>query len=234
MELFELERRIVPSGPHHAHVGHRGQDALLTAVPEPSLLASAWDIKYSYDTPKHPAQSTPSGWNFDFPVVADPFSWDQYSPYPPSVHYVVTNYKWPLPAGGSVTMTFTITTTGSPAFNTQMEPSNTGTYPASVWLYFSDKNDGGDQYDRWWTVWDTNVNLAAGTFTLTAPLTHDAWNSVYADDANQTSTDRFAHALAHVTDVGMTFGGGFYKGHGTNVMDGTARFTLISYTANPA
>ncbi len=233
MELFELERRIVPSGPHHAHVG-----ALLT---QPSQLAGNWNVKYSYNMPKHPAANVGGpGWNFDFPVVPDPFSWDQYSPYPPSVHYVTTNYHGPLPAGGSITMTFTLTETGSPVFNTQMEPSNTGTFPASVVVYFSDHNDGGDQYDRWWSQWNlsyyADLTQGPGTYTVTVPLIHDpaVWTSVYGQDGVDTpSADRFAHALAHVTDIGVTFGGGFFKGHGVNVMDGTANFALTGYTVNP-
>ncbi len=80
------------------------------------------------------------------------------------------------------------------------------------------------------------MNARCESNAVTVPLTHDPsiWTSVYGDDNNQTSIDRFAHALAHVTDVGMTFGGGFYKGHGVNVMDGTANFALMSYTVNPA
>ncbi len=207
------------------------------SIPQPSLRASDWSWYGFQNTHRNHPTSSGAGWFIDFPAVPAPFDYTQYPGPPPSVGRAVVPYKGPLPPGGSLTVAFHIDETDGTVFNTQMEPGNTGTWPASVVLYFSDHNDGGDQYDRWWSQWGaTSVVLGPGDFTLTVPLVHDpaVWTSVYGQDGVDTpSADRFARALAHPTALGMTFGGGFYKGHGVNVC-GAARFILDSYTVSGA
>ncbi len=210
-------------------------------IPQPSLRASDWSWYGFQNTRRNHPTAAPAGpgWFIDFPAVPAPFDYTQYpNGPPPSVGRAVVPYKGPLPPGGSLTAAFHIDAADGTVWNTQMEPSNAGVWPASVVLYFSDHNDGGDQYDRWWSQWDNGyfVALGAGDFALTVPLVHDPaiWTSVYGQDSVQASADRFAKALAHPTDVGMTFGGGFYKGHGINVCGGPARFTLGSYSVAAA
>ncbi len=204
---------------------------------QPSQKSIDWNFVGLWkQLPKHP-NPNPSGlgWWFDFPVVPDPFTYIQYLPNrPPSIGYLVTKYSKPLPPGGSLSIDFNLTVSEGTVFNTQMEESNTGVWPASVVVYFSDHNDAGDEYDRWWSYWSdtTSIILGPGDYNLIVPLVHSNFTSVFGQDSIQASIDRFAKALSHPTDIGMTFGGGFFKGHGINVMDGSARFTLNSYKIN--
>jgi hypothetical protein len=71
-----------------------------------------------------------------------------------------------------------------------------------------------------------------GEITLTVPLTPDQWSSVYGkvENYNADSLAGFEDALRNLGEIGMTFGGGCFFGHGVNVSDGTAHIALISYT----
>lgn len=236
MELMELERREVANHfGHNALVGELLPDALFGAVSsfsrraagQAQLQSQSWAIKYSVDMPKAMTPLSGGGWSFDFPQVASPFSYTQYPQYPPEVGYVTTGARTPITLGASLTMSLTVSVTGSPTFNFQMESGNTGTTPANVRPYFSDKNDNGGATDRWWAN-PTDYTLAAGTATLTVPMTPDQWSDVNGQfgTANPAA---FQHALQNVTDVGFTFGGGSFFGHGVNVSGGGATFVLNSF-----
>jgi hypothetical protein len=77
-----------------------------------------------------------------------------------------------------------------------------------------------------------DLQPTSGDVTMTVPLTPDQWSSVYrkVGNLNSSTLAGFQDALANLGDVGMTFGGGCFAGHGVNVSGGTARFVLISYT----
>jgi hypothetical protein len=87
------------------------------------------------------------------------------------------------------------------------------------------------EFYRWWSN-PIAYELAAGSSTLNASLIADQWVSVLGKIGNssQSATDGFNTALQNVENVGFTFGGGCFYGHGVNVSNGTARFTLIGYS----
>ena len=131
-------------------------------------------------------------------------------------------------------MTFEITTTGTPSFNYMLDPDNVCTVPATVRLFLERQNDDFSQeFYRWWAN-PTGYELqpTSGSVTMTVPLTPDQWSSVYgkAGNYNAAALAGFQDALGHLGNVGMTFGGGCFFGHGVNVSGGSARFVLINYT----
>lgn len=105
--------------------------------------------------------------------------------------------------------------------------------PASVRLYLQAGSGykDSDQFDRWWHR--DGVVLAPGVWTLEGDLTDlTAWSSVYGlrADASAAATAAFRAVLADA-QVGMTFGGGCFYGHGVSVTGGTARFRLTGMEA---
>lgn len=132
-----------------------------------------------------------------------------------------------------LSMTFQIDTTGSPVFNYKLESSNTCVFPAHVrpWLARKDwaKRDRNGTY-RWWS--QVAAPLQGGLVTITVNLTDlSKWSGVNGQLAS-TNPTAFTSALANISDIGMTFGGGCFFGHGVNILlgTGTARFTLLSYS----
>ena len=176
------------------------------------VASSGWAIRYSPNMPSNPQLST-GGFYFDFPAP------------PGSVHYVT---KGAASIGAVLTAKFDITATGAPVFNYKLEPSNTCDSSAKVRLFFQRKGDdlsavGDLQYYRWWST--KGYELAPGAGELVVAVTPDQWTSVYGKQ----DPVQFQAALDNVDNVGMTFGGGCFYGHGVNVTNGTARFTLHSF-----
>jgi hypothetical protein len=186
------------------------------------LNPDAWEIKYSPGMPTHPAAAA-SGWYFDIPTNPNN-----------SVHYITTSYASSA-ARGYISMTFRVNTTGSPTYNYQLgDPDNTCERPANVRLFLQRADDDlAHEFYRWWA---NPISYQLGsddnsTVTLTVPLAPDQWSSVLGRFGNESaeSLAAFQETLQHMGHVGMTFGGGCYFGHGVNVSNGTARFTLLSY-----
>jgi hypothetical protein len=189
-----------------------------------SLNPNAWNFLYSAGVPGHPDPAG-SGWYFDFPSCGGTAAC--------SVNYLVTPVDFNV-FGGHVSASLQITTTGSPTFNYKLAPDNTCDNPAHVRLFLQQKNDpltAQAEFYRWWSN-PTVYELAAGSSTLNAPLIPDQWVSVLGKIGNssQRATDGFKTALRNLGNVGFTFGGGCFYGHGVNVSNGTARFTLMGYS----
>lgn len=189
------------------------------------LTAGTWTIRYSPGMPSHPYPSNVGQWYFDFPT--DPNS---------SVNYVTASYGPSTAPSQMVSVTFTISTTGNPVFNYQLgDPQNTCNYPAHVRLFLERSDDDmSSEFYRWWSN-PVSYELAAtrdGAVTLSAPLSPHDWSSVLGrfGDEDQDTINGFNSALAHLGNVGMTYGGGCFAGHGVNVSGGTARFTLLNYS----
>jgi hypothetical protein len=198
-----------------------------------SLKPKDWSILYSTKLPKHPAALTgQTGWYFDFPVYDQPVSTCASKGNCPGVHYVVTDYTQPITAV-TLVMTFRVETTGSVVFNGNLQPDNTCNFPAGVHPYIERQNDDGGEFYRWWAN-PIYYALAPGSVTLAVPLTPDQWSSVFGKFGNYDaeSLAGFQAALQNVGEVGMTFGGGCFFGHGVNVSGGTARFVLTGYGFN--
>jgi hypothetical protein len=202
-----------------------------TPVPGISLDSQSWYIRSSDDgQPDHHPNAAANGWSFNFPVVADISSCSAIGKCP-SINIVTTPYTTPIAIGKTVTMTFQINTTGTPQFNYMLDPTNTCVSPATVHLFIEHANDDflTETY-QWWAIPSSAV-LAAGTVTLTAPITPDQWSDMYGNVGNLDSTRLagFSDALANVGNIGMTFGGGCFLVHGVNISGGTAQFNLIDF-----
>ena len=74
--------------------------------------------------------------------------------------------------------------------------------------------------------------LASGLANLRASLTDlSQWTSVFGEKANASpaATAGFQQAMANIGNVGFSFGGGCFYGHGVRVRGGRARFAVTNY-----
>jgi len=203
--------------------------------PQPSsdastLHPSQWYLQYSAGVPDHPVGDG-AGWSFDFPVYDQPSTNCNEDRSCGHVNYVTTPVNAAITAA-VLTMTFRIETTGAPFFQCALNPNNTCTNPAAVRLFIQRQGDTLEvdhEFYRWWSK--AAAKLTAGTATLTVPLMPDQWMSVLgkAGNLDQSAEAGFHAALQNVGNIGMTFGGGCFAGHGVNISGGTARFSLMSY-----
>lgn len=178
-----------------------------------AAAAQGWDIRYS------------TGVSLTAPVEGQEFSFD-FPQSPGSVHYVTKAVT--LAAGVAASATFTITTVGDPVFDYHTDPDNTCDRPAAVRLFLQRRDDdmsGAGQYEfyRWWS--NAGTVLKEGTFTVNVALEPALWTSVFGKtgDSNPAA---FAEAMANLGNVGVTFGGGCFFGHGVRILNGRAVFTM--------
>lgn len=141
-----------------------------------------------------------------------------------------------------VTFTVGITnTSGNPQF-VFASPTNSckvGCNPVSVkvMIWGPDANNSS-LTNRWW-AWlkpEDMFVLKQGKATITVPLDGSHFGGV-SDGAigmnkNGKVNPYFILSKSHVYAMGLTFGGGFYAGHGTCVQGGTASFQLYNYSLN--
>jgi hypothetical protein len=116
------------------------------------------------------------------------------------------------------------------------QSDNTCAYPAHVRFLLQEKGDdlsgaNGKQYFRWWSN-RVAYRLASGAANLRASLTDlSQWTSVFGEKANTSAAAAagFKQAMANLGNVGFSFGGGCFYGHGVRVSGGGARFAATSY-----
>ncbi len=179
--------------------------------------AQAWDIRYS------------SGVRLRVPAPGQEFSFD-FPLAPGSVHYITKPAT--AAAKGAVQASFSIATTGEAVFDFRTAVNNTCNAPAAVRLFLQRRGDnltgaGAYEFYRWWST--AGTVLRAGSFTVAVPLKPALWSSVFGKtgDANPRA---FAEALADLGNVGVTFGGGCFYGHGVRLLRGSAEFTMKRFT----
>jgi hypothetical protein len=187
--------------------------ALLLLAACNAAAAQGWEIRYS------------TGVSLTAHVEGQEFSFD-FPRSPGSVNYVTKPET--LAAGVAASATFTITTAGDPVFDYHTAANNTCDSPATVRLFLQRQGDnlsGAGQYEfyRWWA--NAGTVLKEGTFTVSVPLQPSLWTSVFGKkgDANPRA---FAAAIADLGNVGVTFGGGCFYGHGVRILNGRAVFTM--------
>lgn len=195
------------------------------APPRPASIdtnAASWVIAYSPNMPAAPRPDA-AGWTFDFPQVD-------------GVHYVLT----PVNGYASTEMrvTFNITTVNNPLFDWRTNPDNTcgspPSTPATVRLFLQQVGDdmqgtpGTTEFYRWWSN-PTAAVLAPGGAVLAVPIDPAQWSSVLGKMGTDAPA-QFQNAVTHLGNVGMTFGGGCFFGHGVFVTGGAASFTLTGST----
>jgi len=181
--------------------------------PDLTLDATKWIFAYSHGMPDHPTQ-LPRGWSFDFPPQD-------------GVHYVLTGSD--LSGGASIVVTATVTMTPGAVFDWNRD-GNTCPTPAAAHLMIQRRGDDMvDEYGRWWA--SVPIPLIPGTLTIAVPLTADAWTDVYGRSGAD-NPESFRVALASGGNVGLTFGGGCFYGHGVHVSGGNATFALSLFEVN--
>lgn len=204
-----------------------------------SLAANAWNIRYSPKMPVHPIALVGGGWTFAFPVApagACPAPATQPPNYNisacPHVDYVTTPYTKAL-VGSSISMTFGVTG-DNPVFDFHTAPNNTGSTPATVRFLIERRNDAALNQPayRWWSN-PLSVPLAlGGPTTLLVPLTPEEWSDMDGQFGTAELAG-FEDALENVGNIGMTFGGGSFFGHGVYLTAGSADFNLTAFEINP-
>lgn len=188
----------------------QNKPAVVPSIVEPPPPAGVWSFQYSANMV--PGQTPES---FDFPSTD-------------GVHYCV---KRPpaLAQGKTVTMKFTITGTG-----TLLPVQGSKPYVTLYMQRAGDNLSGAGPYEfyRAWAGGDSAL-LGPGSFTIAVPLTPDKWGSVMGHSFS-TSPSSFTDLLANAQSIGFTFGdpGAGATGHGVYVKNGTAHFTLDSYTVS--
>ena len=86
------------------------------------------------------------------------------------------------------------------------------------------REDWNNEFARWWPR-DVRYVLAPGSATLTIPLDYTAWSSVNG----KVDQAQFKQALRNVSSLGVTFGTDCFFGHGIQVQNGSATFSVTSY-----
>jgi hypothetical protein len=180
---------------------------------QPSMAPTAWSFRFSPGMPSSPSV-TAGGWFFWFPNYAGKLPC---SGSCPSVHYLTTAARGAI-SGKSITISGRVDVGPTTQFNYQTNPDNTCTTPATAHLLIERKGDDLTQdYYRWWSS-PLKVPLQAGQFSVTLPLTPDQWSSVLGETGNSSAAaaQGFIQALANAGEIGMTFGGGCFFGHGVS------------------
>jgi len=190
-----------------------------------SLKPSNWDIQYSQGVPFHPTNP----WQFNFPTCS------KVKGTQCGVDYI--NTKAPsLKNATAIAMTFEITGS-SPQWiwETNNPPCNRG---ASVYLFFQQGEAlDNNEFHRWWSVTPFPLSISAPMTEdlLSVQLDPSKWSSVFGKVGNSSNdaTKGFNKAIANVSRIGMTFGGGCNAGHGVAVKSGSATFKLLNYHVMP-
>lgn len=114
------------------------------------------------------------------------------------------------------------------SFGTQR--SNTCPGEPEAHLYFVvDGDDKYGEFNRWWG--GKPIVLAAGG-SVSIPIDPALWSSVYGK-LGSAAVEQWTYAIAHVTSVGMTFGGGCYLGHGVfSTLTTPGYVVLTNFTDN--
>jgi hypothetical protein len=136
--------------------------------------------------------------------------------------------------GKTLTAEFTITGANT-TFTYYGAPDGCNTAPA-VRLYFEGNSKGKFTMDTagfskfWWSNPEARTLAVSGsTVTISVPLTTAGWSDWGGELASAVPA-AFDKAVASVSSVGVSFGGGCFFANGVGVSAGSAQFILTSYT----
>ena len=150
-----------------------------------------------------------------------------------SINYLYTT-KGPRVLSGTVSYAVRVTVQGMPVFRYDTEPWNTCISPATARPYFGTPFKGNASKiaftNRWWSNPVAFV-LQEGEASATIPLDPALWSDVHGQSGTQNPA-QFDADRSNVGQIGVTFGGGCFFGHGVYVQDGRAWFTLVDVSVN--
>jgi hypothetical protein len=157
-----------------------------------------------------------SGGSFDFPAA------------PGHINYMVEPPPGKVASGQTITMTFTISGTGTLLPPPATNPQNQDIPPATVSLFLWQKGDdlsGVGQYVSYRCFAGRISIPTPGTYTTSAVLDPTQWIDVYG----KPTAAQFQGVLDNLYGLGFTLSGQYFAGHGVYVANGSAHFTLQSY-----
>ena len=160
------------------------------------------------------------------PVTQEPVSFRFPDPSQGSANYLIYGATQPLQAG--LTMKAYVHIEASSVLKPVSDEP-----PATMRLFFERKGDdltgnGDMQSYRWWSASSIDISNT-GDYILTETLTPDRWTDVYGRNGSAVP-ELFQAALNEVGNVGMTFGGKSFAGHGDAAEGGAVVFTLTYYS----
>jgi len=181
------------------------------------MAAKNWDILYSIGMPRTPTALSGTSWFFDFPDISKG-----------EIDYLTQKVTGSIKAS-SISINMEITTTGTPEFDYKTEPGNTCVSPANARFYIQ-RAWNNDNYVRWWSN-PVAIPLVAGPNSVRVNLTPSEWTDTWGNrgDKDAESVAGFNKTLESPQQIGMTFGGGCFFGHGVRVVGGTAKFIVTKF-----
>lgn len=205
-----------------------------------SQKASDWRILYSTMKGLPSPLSSTGGWYFNMPVYDDisvPCWNSRKCSY---VGYLLTPFTGPITLGQTLTLKVRMTGV-NPVFRYQTNPDNTCSTPAGIHLLLENIKDdfsgqGPAEFYRWWSnPLGYILNADGVTYTVQVPISPEQWSSVYGKEGNDPDPNAlagFLDTLAHMGNIGFTFGGGCFFGHGVFLQSGAAQFQMILLALN--
>jgi hypothetical protein len=194
--------------------------ALLTACQLPqatsALKAEHWNIMYSIGLPTHPTQD---GDGIKVEMKEDKSELD----------YLILPHKEAIPAGGKIESKIKVEAAEDVVFDYLTETNNGGTTPASASLVIYNGMDG--EFSRWWSnpaKLEIKAGRSASFWNSFAP---EKWSSVNGKFGNESELAKraFTDVLKNHIGIGLTFGGGYFAGHGFRVRSGDAVIRIQSF-----
>ena len=194
------------------------------AVTHVSMQPSDWEIQHSYGMSAHPTAAS-GGWVFSFPDGRDNCV-SKTDANCPGVHYVTTKYTATMNDTVVIHIEGKIEADPTVVWNYRFEKANKCNTPAIVHVMLQIKNDDLIASDgRYWSN-ASGITLTNGPFNLDISVSEGDWTNVDGG-FNKEGFDRL---LKNMGNVGFTFGGGCFFGHGVSVSEGEAKFYLNSFT----
>jgi hypothetical protein len=187
-----------------------------------SMDSKRWEVRYGRSWPAStPARESEGEWSFQFPDISEGRA----------VGYVTQSTNLGYLRANALIARFRIEMSSGAEFDHRTEEFNTSDFPSHVrFLLQRGASLTSNPHDRWWSN-PIAIKLEHGEFVLRVPLTPDQWTNVYAQrgNADASSLKGFQLALDQIGQIGFTFGGGFFFGHGLRVKNGTAKFMLTGF-----
>lgn len=193
-----------------------------------SLNPGLWQLQYN--NRYSPVGSSPGEIYFDFPQQVD-------QPGSEYVNYLRYSFDSNLTNSQALRVTFSIDTSGFPIFGYHSEVLNNCAYPAHLRFFFESKGldkrtQDGDH--RWWsnqTAYELQSTNGASV-SLIVNLDPSQWSNERGQ-AGSAAPLQFAVDKRTVKSLGFSFDGGCFFGHGVNVHNGNAVFTMTGYEVLP-
>jgi hypothetical protein len=182
-------------------------------MPTNPAATSGWSIRYSPGMPPSMSQNADGTYYVDLP-------------YQDGLRYVVQGAQGD-PTGKTITIKFELVGAGELL---AVDPRET--CPCSVSIFLQPQGDSltvTDEFKRWWSH-KIPLNPQGETSVVVSP---ENWTQVFGKRGSD-FPQQFQAAMSNLANVGFTFGGRHFGGHGIYVKQGTGsmRFVLKEYSIN--